>query len=40
MPPFYRHSDHSMPKAGTVPVVDRAPLLLVSSIPQQPTTPS
>jgi hypothetical protein len=40
IPPFYRHSDHSMPKAGTVPVDDQVPPLLVSSIPQQPTTPS
>jgi hypothetical protein len=29
-----------MPKAKTVPVGDRVPPLLVSSIPQQPTTPS
>ena len=36
----YRHSDHRMPKAKTVPVNDRIPSLLVSSIPQQPTTPS
>jgi hypothetical protein len=35
----YRHSDHSMPKAKTAPVDDRALPLLVSSIPQQPTTP-
>jgi len=34
-----RHSDHSMPKAKTAPVDDRALPLLVSSIPQQPTTP-
>jgi hypothetical protein len=35
----YRHSDHSMPKAKTAPVDDRALPLLISSIPQQPTTP-
>ena len=29
IPPFYRHSDHSMPKAGTAPVDDRVPPLLV-----------
>jgi hypothetical protein len=29
-----------MPKAKTEPVNDRVPPLLVSSIPQQPTTPS
>jgi hypothetical protein len=29
IPPFYRHSDHSMPKAGTAPVNDRVPPLLV-----------
>jgi hypothetical protein len=34
-----RHSDHRMPKAKTAPVDDRALPLLVSSIPQQPTTP-
>ena len=34
-----RHSDHSMPKAKTALVDDRALPLLVSSIPQQPTTP-
>ena len=40
MPPFYRYSGHSMPKAETAPVYDQAPSLLVPSIPQQPTTPS
>jgi hypothetical protein len=39
VPSPYRHSDHSMPKAKTAPVDDRALPLLVSSIPQQPTTP-
>jgi hypothetical protein len=29
-----------MPKAKTAPVVDRVPPPLISSIPQQPTTPS
>jgi hypothetical protein len=39
-PSPYRHSDHRMPKAKTAPVEDRTPPLLVSSIPQQPITPS
>jgi hypothetical protein len=39
-PSPYRHSNHRMPKAKTAPVKDRMPPLLVSSIPQQPTTPS
>jgi hypothetical protein len=33
-------SDYSMPKAGTMPVDDQLPSLLVSSTSQQPTTPS
>jgi hypothetical protein len=40
IPPFYRHSDHSMPTSwnGTGQRSGTAPAY--SSIPQQPTTPS
>ena len=36
----YRRSDHRMPRAKMAPVDDQVPPPLVSSIPQQPTTPS
>ena len=36
----YRRSDHKMPRAKMAPVDDQVPPPLVSSIPQQPTTPS